>query len=458
MMMKKHPNEERFLIETPYGRGRIVQQRSSSNTEETTKRRKIQLVDWHSAHLYAPNNNNANTNNTDFPLAAPQLDDIVETMYGRGRVVAVNHTPLSFRIRLSNWHLAGRSTVVCILQKEAIRGVLPPLAVYQMNTVERLEHAQKLKSKASKLFGQQQYSTALDSYRQAVDVVRGVHLSNNNTEMRADLLHLMVTCANNAATCSMLLKDYPQARTFARHALVLLDALDQQRGKKIHRILERLVPNAKLLGTWRAKSCLVLTKASLNLGDYTEAQASGQRAQEIIALYTTDNNENNNVNNNESVALERLGKELTKVQAHVKAGLTKLKKREKQRARAMFANDHHHHRESKEEDEQAPNGQRTPDPTPTGNTNNQNLVEDTPKSAMKKNPNGMKKSVSFSKRLEETQELVSSSDDNEDTWWYQDSEVLIGLGVVVLAGALLVGGSCWPLLTTLGKHRRNYIR
>ena len=103
---------------------------------------------------------------------------------------------------------------------------------------------------AAALFAEKDYTAALETYARAVDAVRYVqHNKQSSNEVRADLLVVMVTCSNNAATCCLQLKQWTEACNYAKNTLVLIDALEEKYGMKIHTILTKVLYNLDL--TWK---------------------------------------------------------------------------------------------------------------------------------------------------------------------------------------------------------------
>jgi hypothetical protein len=138
-----------------------------------------------------------------------------------------------------------------------------------MSASERIELAQRRKSEASHHFtNEKDYDAALRAYAGAVDAVRDVqHDRNSTNEMRADLVAIMVTCSNNAATCSAKLGRWDDATRHAQNALILLDSLHEKRGGRLHAVLGRDGNvDARLFGEWRVKSHLVVARSCMEGG------------------------------------------------------------------------------------------------------------------------------------------------------------------------------------------------
>eukprot|EP00555_Chaetoceros_dichaeta_P014662 CAMPEP_0198276000 /NCGR_PEP_ID=MMETSP1447-20131203/65076_1 /TAXON_ID=420782 /ORGANISM="Chaetoceros dichaeta, Strain CCMP1751" /LENGTH=475 /DNA_ID=CAMNT_0043970915 /DNA_START=102 /DNA_END=1526 /DNA_ORIENTATION=- len=136
-----------------------------------------------------------------------------------------------YQIELTSWRLAGRSTVKCYLFQpshptpaptptsptsppstittppptQTVRAIRPK-TLSEMSPHEKVHLALHQKQKASLSFATRSFPAALHLYASAVDAVRYVqHDSQSTNECRADLIDVMVTCSNNAATCCVQL-------------------------------------------------------------------------------------------------------------------------------------------------------------------------------------------------------------------------------------------------------------
>lgn len=141
----------------------------------------------------------------------------------------------------------------------------------------------------------------------------------------------MITCCNNAGTCSLLLQQWDETYKFGKNALVLLDALYERRRKS--KILELLykegLNESKLFGTWRVKSLLLASSALAERHDTGEALTKLKQALSAIAEYK----EESNPMFRQLLAQE---KEARKLLFECKRRIKAEKKREKERAVAMF--------------------------------------------------------------------------------------------------------------------------
>ena len=243
----------------------------------------------------------------DHPSPTPTVGDDVVCQYGRGRVVRVsscvpscggrddegggsgeeeeeeeeeekanNETMTTtkekkkkYTIALTSWRLdGGRSPATCHVVDPVPR-VVRTRSLSEMSAVERVELAARRKSAAHRHFARGgDYDAALRAYAGAVRAVRDVqHDRHSTNETRADLVSIMVTCSNNAATCSAKLGAWDDARRHAQNALILLDSLHERRGGKLHAALGRGGHvDARIFGEWRVKSHLVVARSCMEGG------------------------------------------------------------------------------------------------------------------------------------------------------------------------------------------------
>lgn len=313
-------DKNQALVVTPYGRGLVLRSGRDDGIRE------IQLTEWEMASsrrgvppnavLYTPQS---------FPSVKPLNGDHVTCQWGRGVIQAIRKDG-TIVVELSSWRLANRSRVKCYLQPSAVQ-VVRKKTKSEMDVFERVELANEYKALANKQFAQKLYEPAVLTYSKAVDAVRYVqHDSNSSNEVRADLIVAMITCSNNAGTCSVHLHKWDQAIKFAKNALVLIDALYPKRGGKIHTILNRDgYLDSKIFGEWRVKSYLLLARAQFERKDYDEALETLQGATIILNEF-----------NGKTSALLSQEKEVKKLKAHCEREDKAVKKLEKKRARAMF--------------------------------------------------------------------------------------------------------------------------
>jgi hypothetical protein len=225
--------------------------------------------------------------------------------------------------------------------------VVRPKKLHEMSVFERVEHAQKLKEQAKEAFTKKEYEKALSKYALAVDAVRYVqHEKDSTNEVRADLLVVMITCCNNAATCSANDEQrWELVSKYARNALVLIEALEGRQspaGTKQSKILEILIKDgldqATIFGEWKSKSLLFLAKAEQAKQNYAKAMEYCKTIHENVSKYLVAFPDN-------KVLLQQV-KDIACIRAACKEGKQKLLKKEKQRAQAMFGGGDKHNGEA----------------------------------------------------------------------------------------------------------------
>lgn len=319
---KKYTPEDKnqVLVVTPYGRGLVIRSSRDDGIME------VQLTEWEMASSRRGFPTNAMLYTTqNFPSVKPLMGDHVICQWGRGVIKAIRKDG-TIVVEISSWRLANRSLVKCYLEPSALQ-VVRKKTQSEMDVYERVELSNEYKALANKQFAQKLYEPALLTYSKAVDAVRYVqHESNSSNEIRADLVVAMITCSNNAGTCSIQLHKWDQAIKFATNALVLIDALYPKRGGKIHTILKRDgYPDSKIFGEWRVKSYLIMARAQFERKDYDEALKTLQRATIIVNEF-----------NEKTAVLVSQEKEVSKLKAHCEREDKAVKRLEKKRARAMF--------------------------------------------------------------------------------------------------------------------------
>jgi hypothetical protein len=406
---------------------------------------------------------------------------------------------LKYEVELTSWRLAGRSKVKCYMYKSALQVVRKKM-LSEMNAQERVEFAQRQKISAVKVFKDKQYQHALNLYAGAVDSVRFVqHDANSSNETRARLIEVMVTCSNNAATCCAQLCRWPEAAKFAQNALILLDALIDKKGLNIHTILTSDekdggcgLCDAKLFGEWRVKSYIMIARSLAEKKDYSGAIEILRRARNIIVEYSAvvDGGENKgsieppsdvatcipdtDAATKASIARLRVqDKELRRLMTSCMEHKKAEKKKEKQRAQAMFGSPSSTGEEKKENttppnspslhggvgvsrngEEDGGDKFETPLSTPTKEIRPKyvRMGDDVHKisdssarimprqSSLKKNrpPASIDRRVSFSEEVEERQinDLLGSvcdDEEEEESFLEQNKEALILVGVAGLA-------------------------
>jgi len=326
------------MVVTPYGEGLVLRTRPNGMRE-------IELRDSHKQELpktsgrplkpttlYSP---------TPFPSVPPQVGSDVICLYGRGKVTAIRKSDGIIVVRLSSWRLAQRSSVTCYLRPADVQ-VVRPKQTYEMSVVEKVERAAELKQQAAQQFKHKFYQQALQTYSRAVDTVKFVqHKTDSTNAVRADLVVIMVTCSNNAATCCSQLQQWDEAHQHAQHATALIDALERKTKEGVSKIHQELVSaghsDIKVFGEWKVKSLLVAARALIEKGDeLNEALGAIKTARETIANYTQQRSEFTATHLQSVKQLQSNDKELLKLTVACKEKRKAQVKKEKQRAQAMF--------------------------------------------------------------------------------------------------------------------------
>ncbi|KAL3799188.1 hypothetical protein ACHAW5_005465 [Stephanodiscus triporus] len=278
----------------------------------------------------------------DYPSPTPKVGDDVICKFGRGRVVSVESravaaarsdddrrrndvdidddgrddddddggdgkekvaaTPTAvvekYTVALTSWRTnGGRTPVMChlVASRSDVPRPVRRRAPDEMTDVhERIEYADERKARATSHFADRNFALALGGYVDALDAIRDAHRdTSSSNEMRADLVILVATCSNNAATCCVNLGGrWDDAKLYARNALVLLDALYEKRGMKIHALLNRgsRYIDARLFGEWRVKSHMIVARSCMEVGEHDVASGVLRKAQNIASTYVEELN------------------------------------------------------------------------------------------------------------------------------------------------------------------------
>jgi hypothetical protein len=415
------------LVQTPYGRGMVIRTRKQEHSEDVM--REVELRDWvKPASPTGTPRPSILYSTTKFPSVKPEIGDEVLTIYGRGRVLDIRAGQIV--VRISSWRLAGRSLVTCYLSPSAVE-VVRSKKIYEMSVEEKIEHAMEIKEKATKTFAAKEYGDALELYARAVDTVRYVqHKANSSNEMRADLLLVMITCCNNAATCCLQLHAWDRAQKFGKNALLLIDALYDKKGKsKIHDLLNREgVSDSQIFGTWKVKSCLVIARGLAEKHDTEEAVKTLKTAVDVIATYKIEGDSN-------FKQLECQEKQVRKLYVVCKDRLKAERQKEKKRAVAMFGGS------SSKEEKKDPEKKDTEKETPSSSRSvtassgtkpqaEEEEFEDMP--PMKHIP--MKKRVSFAQGSKPGNE--SEDEDDEPSLFDDHKEAIFIVASLAIGTAL----------------------
>ena len=271
------------IVETPYGMGILIRTRENNGAHpEPIVIYEVELIDRTkikpNSNQEIRSHNGTHPNMLYTPIKYPSVSPVVGSVVlvnltqskrirtesasfelntqMRGKVVEIRDDDRETHvIKLSSWRLASRSSVLCYVSAKECEVINPP-PVYEMDVFEKVEYANDLKQMATSRFTSQDYSGALELFARAVDAVRYVqHGSNSTNEVRADLIAVMITCSNNAGTCSSKKEDWERAGKFGRMALVLIEALEAKGSNcKIKKILNSDgIGDSQLFGTWKVK-------------------------------------------------------------------------------------------------------------------------------------------------------------------------------------------------------------
>lgn len=412
-------DKDQKLVETPYGKGLVLRTRKHLDGVQ-----EVELLDWKVANNTGPHRPATLYTSSKLASVKPASGDDVLTIYGRGQILELRDNDQAV-VLLSSWRLAGRSRVKCYLSLSSL-SVVRPKKLFEMDVYERVEHGQKLKKEATEFFQRKEYEKALNVYSHAVDAVRYVqHKRDSSNEVRADLLVLMITCSNNAGTCCTKLQKWDDSIKLAKSALVLIEALEEKKGKKIHTFLNQEgVSDIKIFGEWKVKSYIITARSLSEKGDSSEAIEVLKKAQDVILTMLA------NVPNGDLSIKQLLvnGKEVKKLYATCRDQKKAQLQKEKQRAQAMFANPSRNGSENKEEKDAPRNGlsrdtigEPAQHSSKTGSTAPRNSSSTL--TAPPASPQKTKKNVSFA---EDT--IPQPADEAE---WYEDPEVLTGLAIFV---------------------------
>ena len=431
------------IINTPYGRGLVIRTRPDDHIKE------VEMLEWDNQNCFVKKPQQKPSmmyTSVDYPSVQCKVGDDVVCEYGRGQVTNISRvddsksTTLKYTIELasSSWMIAGRKPVVCNTcdPPRVVRKHTPS----EMGPHEKIIHSMSYKTKATKYFTEKDYDKALTSYAEAVDAVRNVQHDHTSTnEVRADLVVIMITCSNNAATCCIKLGKWQEAKKFAQNALILADALYNKKGKKIHTLLNKEgTIDAKLFGEWRVKSYLITARAYFEEGNVQEAITLLKTKAKVVALKYIDEINTKQLQNHskeEKASLKALTNQLKEIKRLLVECSNKkkaTKSMEKKRAKAMFG------------------GKDKIASTPQGNTSHQKAKNDHTEATIASDmPNQEKieessddtsrpvlnKAVSFSKipevkEYEKEAEYEESDKEESSVAWYDEhKEALILLAV-----------------------------
>lgn len=476
-------NKNQLIVQTPYGRGLVINTRcnklTSNKKRDTIK--EIRLLDWEHGSRNSIKKIPMLYTSNEYPSVLVHKGDDVLTPYGRGIVEEMvfvkirkkrgleeansidEEILLKYRVILISWRLAGRSRVKCYLFPTQVK-VVRCKTLGEMDPIERVDFAIKQKQIAGKLFAVKNYSGALNKYAEAVDAVRYIqHAPNNSNECRADLLALIITCSNNAATCCVHLEKFDEAIRFAKNALIMLNALHGKRGMKIHGILlkDHQISDSKLFGEWRGKSCLIIARSEAQKELFEESLDYLRKAKEFISIYIKDETDS------QHKRLKEIMKDVVKVKNSTIIKKKAILEKEKAKAKKMFSSNlttnalaqkqiAQKHVTVQENSNQIKMQISEEQMNGVGKINTNNIQKDNKISHGKKLEGSKEeqedrvskrknvKRVSFSENLEERRILEQEGNDYEEPWYEEHKEALL----------LLTLGSLAIFTTILGGLRK----
>mmetsp|Transcript_11067 Transcript_11067/g.17055 ORF Transcript_11067/g.17055 Transcript_11067/m.17055 type:complete len:413 (+) Transcript_11067:70-1308(+) len=405
MSTKKFIREDanQAMVATPYGRGLVVRSGRDDGIRE------IQLTEWEltpsrsarrfrGAILYSP---------SDYPSVKILKGDDVICLWGRGKVSEIRPNGM-VAVKLNSWRLAKRSLVNCYLRSSDVQ-VVRKKTQSEMTVYERVEFSKECKKLANEQFSQKSYEAALNKYSKAVDAIRYVQHDNcSSNEIRADLVMIMITSCNNAATCCRQLQRWEDCVKFAKNALVLLDALYQKRGLRIHTILNSDGFNdSKLFSEWKVKSYILIGRAHFAKHEYEDAMEALDAANRIITQAVA-----------KTPMLASQQKDVEKLVAHCTREKKIMKKKEKKRAQAMFGRDKTNKNISKQME---PPAKITP--------SKQTETDESTRSIERSTNVELDQKRSFSDKVE---------DEEDEMPWYDEHKEALIVTTIIAAGALVV--------------------
>jgi tetratricopeptide (TPR) repeat protein len=406
----------------------------------------------------------------DYPSVPACVGDDVICQYGRGILKEISSDSSNYTIELSSWRLSGRSNVTCHVTTPP--KVVRKHSLSEMDATERVALAKSLKAQAANYFADKDYDSALNTYASAVDKVRNVQHDHTSTnEVRADLVVIMITCSNNAATCCIKLQKWEEASKFAKNALILLDALYGKRGMKIHTILNQEgIIDGKLFGEWRVKSYLVVARACMEQGEIGDAIVILKKARTMGMQFIQELNSSEQCSRKEEKSslrsltsqmkeIKRLLEEYTEKK---KAAKKIEKKKAKVMAQALFGDGKENISTPNDEidmkdKEKLPEGKQpivedksseyASDEHTNSNGGGTATTKKLPfvrksslKSKLKREYPPVQQSVSFSDQPPQVKEFERAKDDEDESPWYSEhKEALIMLGIAGFSVVAFVG-------------------
>lgn len=469
---RQEPDDaDQVIVQTDFGKGIVVRTRKSDGIKEIRLFTDGESLTSSSSRavgnrgepnmLYTPK---------DYPSVPACVGDDVICQYGRGILKEVSSDSSNYTIELSSWRLSGRSNVTCHVTTTP--KVVRKHSLSEMDATERVALAKSLKAQAANYFADKDYDSALNTYASAVDKVRNVQHDHTSTnEVRADLVVIMITCSNNAATCCIKLQKWEEASKFAKNALILLDALYGKRGMKIHTILNQEgIIDGKLFGEWRVKSYLVIARACMEQGEVEDAIVILKKARTMGMQFIQELNSSEQCSRKEEKSsLRSLTSQMKEIKrlleeyAEKKKAAKKIeKKKAKVMAQALFGggkesnatpNDEIEMKDKKKllegkqpilegkSRENASDDHINSGDDGTTTTKNPPFVRKSSlKSKLKREYPSVQQSVSFSDQPPQVKEFERAKDDEDESPWYSEhKEALIMLGIAGFSVVAFVG-------------------
>jgi hypothetical protein len=461
---------DQVIVQTDFGKGIVVRTRKSDGIKEIRLFADGESITSSSSRavgnrgepnmLYTPK---------DYPSVSACVGDDVICQYGRGILKEISSDSSNYTIELSSWRLSGRSNVTCHVTTPP--KVVRKHSLSEMDATERVALAKSLKAQAANYFADKDYDSALNTHASAVDKVRNVQHDHTSTnEVRADLVVIMITCSNNAATCCIKLQKWEEASKFAKNALILLDALYGKRGMKIHTILNQEgIIDGKLFGEWRVKSYLVVARACMEQGEVGDAIVILKKARTMGMQFIQELNSSEQCSRKEEKSslrsltsqmkeIKRLLEEYTEKK---KAAKKIEKKKAKVMAQALFGdgkenstpNDEIEMKDKKKfsegkqpivEDKSRENASDEHTNSNGGGTATTKKLpfvrKSSLKSKLKREYSSVQQSVSFSDQPPQVKEFERAKDDEDESPWYSEhKEALIMLGIAGFSVVAFVG-------------------
>ena len=215
-------------------------------------------------------------NTESISLVQYKVGDLVWSQYGgEGEIIEVreNH----YVVTLKNWQLAdGKSPkqylqysaiipLTCKAKVEDVKSKAASGGAGEQSETEKkakeiregVDQAAALKSKAAKLFKNEAYGDARQTYLDALELMNklGYEMPDN---FRAEVLEHTIPCHNNIALCCMKDKKYEEAKIYANNGVMLVEALEGQisKGKSLvwDEFQKRGMSLHKLTKDWKKKS------------------------------------------------------------------------------------------------------------------------------------------------------------------------------------------------------------